>query len=507
MFEAVSSAPKISRQELDARDQSLHTALLQAQRALRERDFSVLILVSGVEGAGKGEVVQALHRWFDPRGLETYAFWDESDEERLRPRFWRFWRALPARGRIGILFGSWYTEPIVKRALKETGSNAFDRELERIRHFEDTLVDDGTLIIKLWFHLDKNDQIKRLNEDARSPKKRKKHSVRHLSPLARRYAKHYDRFLNVSQRALRRTDVAHSPWHLVAAANPDHRNLSAGETILNRMRERLDQARPSSGRVTTISPAMFKPGDRSVLSNLPTDIALDAEAYKTSLREQQTRLAGLSWKAYRRGINTVAVFEGWDAAGKGGAIRRVTQSMDPRLYRVISIAAPTEEEAAHHYLWRFWRQLPRAGYHTIYDRSWYGRVLVERVEGFADDIEWQRGYYEINAFEEQLVENGTVVLKFWLNITPEEQLTRFTDRQQDPRKQHKITDEDWRNRERWPDYEAAVNDMITHTSTEIAPWQLVAANDKRHARVEVLTRYADAIEAALKRQKRAQRKA
>lgn len=498
MFEAVATAPKVSRSEFDARETELHAALLDVQRKVRESDFSVLILVSGVEGAGKGEVVQALHRWFDPRGLETHAFWDESDEERLRPRFWRFWRALPPRGRIGVLFGSWYTEPVVKRALKSTGSKAFDRELERIRHFEDTLVDDGTLIIKLWFHLSRRDQEKRLTEDDKSIKKRKKSSVRHLSPLARRYSKHYDRFLKISQRAVRRTDVAHSPWHLVAASNRAHRDLSAGQIVLDRIRRRLEQQQPSSGRVTVSSPAMYKAGEQSVLATLPDDAVLDGDCYKRELLALQSTLGDLSWKAHQRGINTVAVFEGWDAAGKGGAIRRVTQSMDPRLYRVISIAAPTEEEAAQHYLWRFWRQLPRAGYHTIYDRSWYGRVLVERVEGFASDLEWQRAYFEINAFEEQLVETGTVVLKYWLNITPEEQLARFQEREKTPTKQHKITDEDWRNRERWSDYEAAVNDMVTHTSTEIAPWTLVAANDKRYARVEVVKRYVEGLKAALK---------
>ena len=193
----------------------------------------------------------------------------------------------------------------------------------------------------------------------------------------------------------------------------------------------------------------------------------------------------------------VAVFEGWDAGGKGGAIRRLTRGLDARDYRVVPIAAPTEDERAHHYLWRFWRYLPRRGRITIFDRSWYGRVLVERVEGFAAEDEWRRAYSEINDFEAQLTDFGTVLLKFWLHITPDEQLRRFEERQGIGYKQWKITDEDWRNREKWALYESAVQDMVERTSTSAAPWTLVEGNSKRYARLKVLRTVCDALEAAL----------
>jgi polyphosphate kinase 2 (PPK2 family) len=215
------------------------------------------------------------------------------------------------------------------------------------------------------------------------------------------------------------------------------------------------------------------------------------------LDEYQSQLNNLAWQAREARLFTVAVFEGWDAAGKGGAIRRVTQAVDARLYQAITVGAPTDEERAHHYLWRFWRHLPRAGFMTIYDRSWYGRVLVERVEGFARPDEWRRSYLEINDFEEQLVDHGVVLMKFWLHISKEEQLRRFREREQVAWKQHKITPEDWRNRERWDDYRLAVDEMVARTSTEYAPWDLVAANDKRFARIEVLRAFCTCLERAL----------
>ena len=490
MFEAAELGVKVSKQEFAQREPQLHQQLLLIQRLLLSADFPVIIIVSGVEGAGKGDVVSLLHRWMDVRGLETHAFWDETDEERQRPRYWRFWRALPPRGRIGVLFGSWYTQPIIDFALKRCKRDKFDRELERIRHFEDTLVDDGALIIKLWFHLSQKAQLKRLKADTKADSAR-------LGPLTKRYAARYQRFVKVSERALRKTDVSHAPWHIIEANNTRYRDVRVGEIVLERIQARVDQAPPTSGRVTVTSPALLKAGEPSVLTNVPLDSTLADKPYRLAMEKYGDTLYELAWRAKARGVTTVAVFEGWDAAGKGGAIRRVTQAMDARLYRVISVAAPSDEEQAHHYLWRFWRHVPRHGFHTLYDRSWYGRVLVERVEGFATELAWQRAYNEINSFEEQLVDHGTVVLKFWLHIDQQEQLRRFREREHTPWKQHKITADDWRNRERWADYERAVTDMVIHTSTDIAPWTLIAGNDKRVARVAILKTYCERLAAAL----------
>jgi polyphosphate kinase 2 (PPK2 family) len=226
--------------------------------------------------------------------------------------------------------------------------------------------------------------------------------------------------------------------------------------------------------------------------------SLTKEEYSEKLKKYQARLNLLHRKARSKKISTILVFEGWDAAGKGGAIRRTTAALDARDYQVIPIAAPTDEELAHHYLWRFWRHLGRAGRVTIFDRSWYGRVLVERIEGFAGEKEWRRSYAEINNFERELVEHGIVLLKFWVNITKDEQEARFKARQEISYKRWKLTEEDWRNRERWDDYEIAVNDMVGQTSTRIAPWVLVEGNCKRYSRIKVLKTICSRLEERLK---------
>lgn len=488
MFEAVELGQKLSREEFAAREPELRTRLLAAQRALREKDVPVIVIVSGVEGAGKGAVVDRLNKWLDTRDIRTHAFWDETDEERERPRYWRFWRTLPPRGYLSILFGSWYTRPIVARALGEISDPHFDRELARIADFERMLTADGALLVKLWFHLTRKAQKKRLRDDP------KRASALEADRVARRYSKLYDTFREVSERAIRATDTGLCPWHLIEAQNRRFRDLTAGRTVLAALEQRLESGPPAVEAGTS---TFGLKGTGSVLETVDLEQTLDEEGYKIQIEELQSRFYRLAWQAHAKKISTVAVFEGWDAAGKGSAIRRVSGAVDARLCRVISIAAPTDEERAHHYLWRFWRHLPRDGAITIFDRSWYGRVLVERVEGFASEADWGRSYREITAFEEQLAAHGTVVLKFWIHISPEEQLRRFHEREKIPWKQHKITEEDWRNREKGPEYEAAVNEMVTRTSTVAAPWTLIAGSDKKHARVSILEEFCRRLQNAL----------
>ncbi len=489
MFEAAEVGRRIGKKLYKEQEPGLHTALLDAQRRLRDAPFPVIVILSGVEGAGKGEVVNLLNKWLDNRGIRTHAFWDETDEEHQRPRYWRFWRALPPRGTVGIMFGSWYTQPIVDCVFGRLDADAYEHALHRIVEFEQLLVDDGALIVKFWFHLTEQEQHKRL---------KKEFGVKG-SPLLKKFARHYDRFVEVSERAVRVTDTGPSPWYVIEADDRRYRDLTVGRTLLAALERRLAQgghAHPAPDKPPAPEP-LSKDSALTVLDQVDLKRTLTAREYDAQLARQQRRLYKLAWKARQQARNTVVVFEGWDAAGKGGAIRRVTAAMDARLYRVISVAAPTDEEKAQHYLWRFWRHVPRAGYATIYDRSWYGRVLVERVEGFARDREWRRAYQEINDFEEQLVEHGVVLVKFWIHISADEQLRRFREREAVQWKQHKITAEDWRNRARRDDYEAAVNDMVARTSTSHAPWTLVAGDDKRVARVEVLRTVCQRLRAAL----------
>jgi polyphosphate:AMP phosphotransferase len=481
----------LAQKTYDAELPKLRARLLQAHLDLRGRKFPVIIIVSGADGAGKGELVHRLNGWLDPRGVATHAFWDASDEEQERPEFWRFWRAMPGRGRIGILFGSWYTAPIIRRVFGKTKGSQLDRSLDRIKAFEKMLTDDGALIVKLWLHLPKAAQKKRL---------KKLEKAGRLAPDDWKHYKLYDRFTKVSERALRHTHADAAPWHVVEATDRRYRELTAGRILLAGLLRRLEETavKPAAKAVPPLSAALpkRKPGD-SLLAHVDLTRNLTDAEYARALETQQLKLSQLAWAARAKQRSMVLVFEGWDAAGKGSAIRRVTQAMDPRLYRVVGIAAPTDEERAQHYLWRFWRHLPRAGYTTIFDRSWYGRVLVERVEGFAPAADWGRAYAEIVDFEEQMAGHGIIVNKFWVHISPQEQLRRFEERQRIDYKQYKITEEDWRNREKTPAYTLAVDDMVARTSTEFAPWTLVAGNDKKYARVQILKTLVKRLEEAL----------
>lgn len=491
MFEAVELGQTLDKQAFKKQEGEIRAALLQAQRDLAEHNIPLLVIVAGVEGSGKGEVVQRLHKWFDTRNLGTHAFWDETDEETDRPYEWRFWKRLPPRGQIGIMFGGWYWTPLYQHATGKHGESELDEATRRINELERMLFQDGMLVVKLWFHLPKGDFKKRM--------KRRREVQKHLrSGTRRRKPVGYEDFIHAAERVIRHTDSAESPWKLIEAEDKNFRDMSVAKALLARIQQRLRDKRSADKRVSVhpmVEPIQDNPV--SILDKVDLSSTLSDNEYNKQLDHYQEQLHRLSWQAYDAKRSTVVVFEGWDAAGKGGAIRRVTSAVDARLYNVISIAAPTDEERAHHYLWRFWRHVPRAGYMTLYDRSWYGRVLVERVEGFAKPYEWARGYHEINDFEEQLTDRGAVLCKFWLQISADEQLRRFEERQQTSWKQHKITDEDWRNRDKWQDYWQAVNTMVEHTSTSIAPWTLVPANDKRVARVEVLKTLCERLEQAL----------
>lgn len=488
MFEVAEIGHKLSKKEFSRLEAELQTRLLESQFKLKDTRHSVVILLSGVEGAGKSQVVNRLNRWLDSRGIETNAFWDETDEQAMRPDFWRFWRVLPARGNISIMFGSWYTQPIVKRVYGEIDEAEFERQLTHIREFENMLVQDGAIIIKLWFHISKQAVIDRLESESKQRK---------TAPQTEHHIRQYEQFLPVSEQAIRSTEQHMLPWHIIEASDVHYRDIAAGEVILKTLQKRL-QTENNSNMQPLESSGLEKLGNQpTILDHVNLQASLSDDKYHRELEKAQAQLNRLTWLAREQRRSVVAVFEGWDAAGKGSAIRRVTQAIDARLFKVISTAAPTDEEAAHHYLWRFWRHIPLAGYTTIYDRSWYGRVLVERVEKFTPEADWSRAYAEINHFEEQLHERGIILCKFWLHISPEEQLKRFEERQSIPWKQYKITEEDWRNREKWDDYKQAIDDMVAHTSTRFSPWNLIAGNDKKHARVDIIKTLCRAIKAGL----------
>jgi AMP-polyphosphate phosphotransferase len=493
MFEAAELGHKTSKREYARQLPGLRAQLLEAQQALKEKGVPVVVVVAGLDGAGKGDVVNRLSEWLDPRGLDTHTFWHPTDEERERPPWWRFWRVLPPRGRIAILFGGWYGDLLLQRAEGEIKGKVLDRELDRIAAFEQMLAADGSLLVKLWFHLSKKGQRQRLkNLEASSP------THWRLLPNDWKHHEHYDRFAKTAERILRRTSTGPCPWHVIEAIDDRYRDLTAGRVLLEAFRHATNGAAvwPAPSPPPP-EPKVQSESSLTILHHVDLTRRLGDAEYARSIGKLQRKLSRLVWMAHDRKRSVVLVFEGWDAAGKGSSIRRLTEAMDARLCRIIPIAAPTDEEKAHHYLWRFWRHLPRAGRVTIFDRSWYGRVLVERVEGFAREEEWRRAYHEINDFEEQLAGHGIVPLKFWVHISSEEQLRRFKERERIAHKRYKITAEDWRNRKQWRAYEAAVNDMVANTSTEFAPWTLVAGNDKKFARIQILKAVCRRLEEAL----------
>ena len=488
MFESAEVGRSVEKKEYEKRVEALRTRILKAQHALAETHLRLVVLVGGVEGGGKTEVARRFLDWMDPRGLQVEAYGEPSDEENERPEYWRYWRTLPAAGHGAILVGSWYTRPIVARVFKDVGSGGFDQALDRAMAFEAMLVREKTVLVKLWLHLSKKEQKKRFKELESD-----KDTAWRVTKQDWEFSKKYDRFRDTCERALSKTNVADAPWTVIEATDRRYRDLAAGEAVAEAIEAALKKAAEPAPKT---APDRSKPAKVSVLTRLDLTQRLEGDQGK-KFEKQQTRVALLSRKLRKEGRSLICAFEGVDAAGKGGSIRRLLAAIDVRNARVMAVAAPTDEERAHPYLWRFWRNLPRLGHATIYDRTWYGRVLVERVEGFCAKEDWQRAYAEIAAFEEELAESGVIVCKFWLQISPEEQLRRFKDRVKTPFKQYKITEDDWRNRKKWDAYQAAAADMIEKTSAPGAPWTLIEAEDKKWARYRVMKAVADRLEEEL----------
>ena len=492
MFESAELGHKIAKDVYKKAVPQMRADLLDAQYDLKEQGkIPVIVLVSGQDGAGKGETINVLYEWMDPRFISTLAFSTPTDEERERPFMWRYWRALPPKGRIGIFAGSWYSGPIHDRIDGSMTQAALDQRIDQINRFEQMLVNEGALVLKFWFHLTKEGQRRRLKALEKDPRTAWRVTQWNWDRL-----KTYDELQEVAGHVLRTTNSPWAPWIIVEGEDDRFRSLTAGKIILDAIRKRLAEA---DRQATPVAPPVQPNIDgRDIISELDLTHKLSKKQYEDQLAKWQGRLSELVRDPRFRQRSLICVFEGSDAAGKGGSIRRVTAAMDARQYQIIPIAAPTEEERAQPYLWRFWRHLPRVGRVSIFDRSWYGRVLVERVEGFCAEADWLRAYTEINDFEHELVGAGAVIVKFWLQVSKDEQLRRFKEREKIEFKRFKITAEDWRNREKWDAYHQAVCDMVDRTSTGRVPWTLVEANDKGYARVKVLRTICERLEAAIK---------
>lgn len=484
---------KVYRRVMDEAEQKL--GLLQRQ--CKEAGIPVILVFEGMGAAGKGVQINRLIQSLDPRGFDVYACDRPTEDERMRPFLWRYWTKTPANGRIAILDRSWYRSVQVDRFDGLTPEDKLADAFQDILSFEKQLSDGGTVVMKFFLYIDREEQKKRFKKLENS-----KETSWRVTEEDRNRNKDFDRYLQMNEEMLEKTDTDYAPWVIIEAMDKDYAALKIVSAVMDRLEYELERRRKAAQKEDTRPE--IKTRDRfknGVLSGIDLSRSLTEEEYKTRLKKLQKRLAELHSELYRLRIPVVIGFEGWDAGGKGGAIKRLTSNLDPRGYRVNPTAAPNDIEKVHHYLWRFWNNVPKAGHIAIFDRTWYGRVMVERIEGFCSESDWRRAYQEINEMESHMANAGAVVLKFWIHIDKDEQERRFKERQADPMKQWKITDEDWRNREKWDQYEEAVNEMLIRTSTTYAPWIVVEGNDKRYARVKVLQTVVDALEKKIKEAK------
>lgn len=487
-FAEAESDPKISKDVAGPLITELRSALLKAQYArLENPQRSLLIIVAGIDGAGKGATVSLINEWMDSRHIRTLAFGPPTEEEQQYPLLWRYWKQLPAKGRTGIVFGSWYA-PLLKLLLEKKPRRTEIEELtSQIRDFEAMIARDGVQIVKLWYHLSRDAQKDRIAKLEGDPD-----TAWMINPTDHLVYKNFKRIREAAATMLTLTDAEFASWQIVPSADDRMRNITTGRAILAAL-----HSPPVSDDESVPLPSVEISTGTRPLARVDYSATLSEDEYDKQLAHWRGRLARQVRSEAFRKQQVILVFEGHDAAGKGSTIRRITHVLDARQFCAVPISAPTEEERARPYLWRFWRHLPAPGNITIFDRSWYGRVLVERVEEFARPAEWQRAYEEINQFERQLVCSDMLVLKFWLALTKDVQLERFRQREASPFKSFKITPEDWRNRAKWDAYERAANDMLDLTSTTYAPWNVISANNKRHARVSVLETIVSALERRL----------
>lgn len=487
-FAEAESDPKIPKDVAKPLIAELRSELLKAQYArLEQPQRSLLIVVAGIDGAGKGATVNLLNEWMDSRHIRTLAFGPPGAEEKQYPFLWRYWKSLPAKGRTGIVFGSWYA-PLFELLLDKNPKRAEVEQLtSEIRDFEALIARDGVQVLKLWYHLSKDAQRERIAKLTADPD-----TAWMVQPQDHLVAKNFKSMREAADTMLMLTDADHAGWQVIPSADDRMRNISTGRAVLAALRT------PAPSHTAKPATSVVPPSDgKRPLARVDYSASLSESEYDDRLAHWRGRLARQVRSKSFEDQQVILVFEGNDAAGKGSTIRRITHALDARQFCAVPISAPSDEELARPYLWRFWRHLPAPGHITIFDRSWYGRVLVERVEKFAKPAEWQRAYEEINQFERQLVDSGILVLKFWLAITKDVQLERFRERELSPFKSFKITAEDWRNRSKWDAYTRAANDMLDLTSTTYAPWHVISANNKRHARVAVMETIVNALDKRL----------
>jgi len=497
MLEAVDVESKVDRETYRKEFPWLKTGMRELLYQVRKLHIPVVIVFEGWDTAGKGDAIQHVTEVLDPRGYDVHFISNPIADESKFPWLHRFWSKLPSRGRFGFFERSWYHRVLDQKVESNMTKEMVQRAYQEIERFENLLLSDDHILIKIWFHLSKKQQRKRLKAAEDDPFRRFV-----VSDVEWRHHGHYDEYFDAADEMLRKTNREEAPWHIIPAANRRFRRLETlriiSETLTSEIEQRI-KTKSEPPPVIEYPPTISQKTEEKnhPLSQVDLTRSIDDDDYSDRLEEAQIRIHQLQSKLYLRKIPVSIVYEGWDAAGKGGSIKRLVKAMDPRGYKVIPVSKPTKEELDHHYLWRFWKNLPADGEMAIFDRSWYGRVMVERIEGFCTEKEWRQAYQEIREFELELSEHGMVLIKFWIHISKDEQLARFEARAQNPHKRWKLTEEDWRNRDKWDDYLCAVNDMIMETSKEHAPWTIISGNHKKYARIQAIETVIESLERAL----------
>ncbi|MEE3393279.1 MAG: polyphosphate:AMP phosphotransferase [Lachnospiraceae bacterium] len=488
-IEQVSGDIDIPEDELEKRLEKARADLNAKQTAIKEHGIPVLVTFDGWGAAGKGSILGKVIKNLDPRFFKVHCMDVPTDDEKRRPFLYRHFIRIPEAGKFSFFDGSWMDEAVKGLLAGDLDKETYSQRMQSIKRFERTLHDNGYLIVKFFFNISKKEQKKRLGEldDRKSTRWRVGYDDLWQN-------KHYKEFLDVFNDYINATDQFAAPWYFVDSSDKKTAELKVLETL----NESIDAALSNTEHVFPVIQNTFKLLPIPDLKDIPLDKTYDPGAYKTDLDKLQKKLGRLHNKIYKYKIPVIIGYEGWDAAGKGGNIKRISAALDPRGYEVQPIASPEPHEKARHFLWRFWNRLPKDGHITIFDRTWYGRVMVERLEGFCSENDWKRAYNEINEFEKELVDWGAVVIKFWVQIDKDTQLERFNDRQNTPEKRWKITDEDWRNREKWDQYEGAIDEMLKKTNTDFAPWHILESDDKKYARIKALNIVIDELEKKIK---------
>lgn len=491
MLENIDLSLSMSKEEYKARIDDLYIRIGELQRKAWKMQIPIIMVFEGWHASGMAEIINRCILGLNPMGFRYHLTAKPTYEEMKKPLLWRFWQDIPTYGSIAIFERSWYSRAVIEHFDRKGNNNQFKHCVKQINVFERQLADDGYLIIKFFMHITREEQQRRFREYE------KKDIPLCVVDEELDYLNEYDNYLPYVDKILESTHTEYAPWTIIEAEEFNHAAIKVLSKSIRMIEERIGRAKTESLILQTDETSgsyVSFPG----LSEVDLSLKIEEDEYEHKKDYYQKRLGELQYELFRQKIPLVAVFEGWDAAGKGGNIRRIARKLDPRLYTVEPVGVPNDFEKNHHYLWRFYREIPEAGHLTIFDRSWYGRVLVERVESFSTEEQWKRAYNEINEFEETLADFGAIIVKFWLHIDQKEQLRRFENREAIPYKQWKITTDDWRNREKWDEYYKAIDEMLLKTHTLHAPWTIVEANDKRYARVKTLMTLVETIERKIK---------